>query len=278
MPAMSPSYWPVWVGVGYLAGSVPFALLIGKARGVDIRQHGSGNVGATNVGRTCGRRWGVLCFILDVLKGALPVILAGHFMHWPPDAPPPPDIAQPVAAAQQIAQQAAQVAQEVSQNVAQALHQQTAASPWVTSGGGTWQWCWLLVAVAAVLGHMFPLWLRFRGGKGVATGLGALLGFYPLVTLPALAAAATWIVLVKCFRYVSLASMVAACALPGYLALWLLWDGVPLGERLPFFVITILLAALVVLRHRANIGRLLAGTESKVGAKPKPADDQPPTA
>lgn len=217
----------IWIALAYACGSTPFALLIGLARGVDIRKQGSGNVGATNVGRVLGRRWGVLCFVLDVLKGLLPVLGAGAAMGL-------------------------------------------LGSRGLSSAQAWW---WLAVGGAAVVGHVFPIWLRFKGGKGVATSLGVLLGFWPVLTLPGALAGLTWVALIKATRYVSVASIGAAVMLPLYFV------GVSRGmdrggeEFLPFLVVSILLALLVVVRHRANIARLRAGTENRVGASKAP--DQP---
>ncbi len=199
--------------LGYLSGSVPYSLLLGLTfKSIDIRKHGSGNVGATNAGRVLGKRFGIVCFLLDVLKGAIPVALAGQFL---------------------------------------------------TIDGTATQWQWLAVAGAAVLGHVFPIWLKFKGGKGVATGFGVLLGCWPILTVPAVGALVTWIIVAAIWRYVSLASMVAAAMLP----LYLLATQSPISDYLPFVYITVLLAALVVLRHLTNLKRLLAGTESKLGQK-----------
>ena len=209
----------IWALIAYLCGSVPFAVVLGKLRGVDVRKMGSGNVGATNLGRALGKHWGVLCFLLDALKGLVPVVGSG-------------------AALKVIGQ-------------------------WDLSAIQTWQW--LAVAVAAVLGHVFPIWLGFRGGKGVATGLGVLLGFWPILTVPALIAAATWLLVIAMSRYSSLASMSGALSLPlTVLALTAVrGDGLP--GRVPLLVVTTVLALLVVVRHRPNIARLRAGTEPKVG-------------
>jgi len=217
--------WWIWVILAYLSGSVSYALLLGKMRGVDIREHGSGNVGATNAGRVLGRKWGVLCFVLDVLKGAVPVALAGWWMGWMGHAHASDD------------------------------------------GSTVWQWQWLAVAVAGVLGHVFPIWLKFKGGKGVATGFGVLLGFYPMLTWPVLLGALTWAIFAKLFRYVSLASMVAAVMLPIYLIAITLVRQQSVETILPLLVVTGLMALLVVVRHTANIKRLLAGTESRLGKK-----------
>lgn len=208
------SNWLIWLLIGYIAGSIPFSLLIGFAKGVDIRKHGSGNVGATNVGRVLGKPYGMACFLMDVLKGALPVAVAGHFIDH-------------------------------------------------TAVIGQWQW--LAVAAAAVLGHVFPVWLKFKGGKGVATGFGVLLGFWPTLTIPALVAIIVWVVCVLIWRYISLASIVGALVLP--VVLIVIQKFVHHGnvvDVLPFLIVSSLLGLLVILRHRANIGRLIAGTESKV--------------
>jgi len=145
----------------YLVGSVPFGYLMGRARGVDLRTRGSGNIGATNVARVLGRRWGLLCFALDVLKGLAPVLLAGLVI----------------------------------------------AGRGASAPGPARQGAWLAVAFGAIAGHVFPVWLRFRGGKGVATSLGVLLGFYPYFTFAGLAALAIWVAVVAVWRYVSLASI-----------------------------------------------------------------------
>lgn len=208
--------------MGYLSGSIPFALFLGWSRGVDIRTVGSGNVGATNVGRTLGKKWGVICLLLDVAKGLGPVLIAGW---W--------------------------------------LGLLTAENPSASASLS-----WLAVGVAAVLGHVFPVWLKFKGGKGVATALGVLLGFWPLLTIPGLAAALTWIVLALVSRYISVASVGAAASLPVYLLLMGLgWRGMTLTQLWPFLLIAAAMTTLVIVRHRGNISRLLKGTEPKWGKK-----------
>ena len=149
-----------WHALGFASGSVPFAYLLGRLGGVDVREAGSGNPGASNLGRLLGRRWGVGCFVLDVLKGAVPVAAAAGL-----DARLGAGLGVPAAAA------------------------------------------WVGVAAAAVLGHVFTPWLGFRGGKGVATGLGATLGLYPVVTGPAVLAFGVWYAVVKASGYVGLASV-----------------------------------------------------------------------
>ena len=213
--------WTLWLLIGYISGSIPFSLLIGKAKGVDIRKHGSGNVGATNVGRVLGKPYGIGCFVLDVCKGAIPVAIAGQF---------------------------------------------------IEHGHVAGQWQWLAVAAAAVMGHVFPVWLKFKGGKGVATGFGVLLGFWPTLTLPALATIVTWIICVAIWRYISLGSIVGSILLPVYFVIIAKMRGELITDLMPFFIVSSLLSLLVILRHLSNIKRLFAGTESKVLQKKKPAD------
>ncbi|MFW6146744.1 MAG: glycerol-3-phosphate 1-O-acyltransferase PlsY, partial [Planctomycetota bacterium] len=206
----------LWPLVAYLIGSTPFGVILASARGVDLRARGSGNVGATNVGRVLGRRWGILCFALDVAKGLVPVLLAGGLLR----------------------------------------------GDGLTTGE---QLAWLAVAFGAIMGHVFSFWLRFRGGKGVATSLGVLLGVWPYFTLPGLAAFALWIVVTGIWRYVSLGSIVAAAAFPVLFALYCLLTARPLADVLPLLIFAAAMAALVIYRHRTNIGRLLRGEENKIG-------------
>ncbi|MBI1372196.1 MAG: glycerol-3-phosphate 1-O-acyltransferase PlsY [Phycisphaera sp.] len=218
---MNPLHACIAIIVAYLLGSIPFGLLIGFAKGVDIRESGSGNIGATNAGRVLGTKWGILSFVLDVLKGLGPVLGAGAWFgllgHDDIDA---------------------------------------ASAGW-----------WLGVGVAGVLGHVFPIYLKFKGGKGVATGFGTLLGYWPFLTLPALGSLVVWVILVAIFRYVSLGSVVGALSLSGWLWGVAAWRGWSLERVWPFAVVIALMTAVVIVRHRGNIGRLLAGTESKIGSK-----------
>jgi glycerol-3-phosphate acyltransferase PlsY len=209
------------MALSYLAGSIPFGLLIGRAHGVDIRRHGSKNIGATNCGRVLGRPWGVFCFVLDVCKGVGPVVGAGTFFGW---------------------------------LTAEAL---------TTGEAGRWPG----IAAAAVAGHVFPVWLKFRGGKGVATGFGAVLGLWPYMTLPGLAAFGTWILLTCTFRYVGLSSVISAVLLPIYLLIAAAMAGWAWVTIWPFVAVAGLMALLITIRHRTNLARTWAGTEAKIGAK-----------
>lgn len=193
--------------IGYLSGSIPFGLLLARAAGKgDIRQIGSGNIGATNVLRTGSKGLAAGVLVLDLLKGLLPVLLVHHMF------------AQPVGT----------------------------ASAWGPVP---------LAALGAVLGHCFPVWLKFRGGKGVATNAGVSFGLaWPI----GLAYALVWIAVLAMFRISSLAGMSAvvaaavAAAVLGYSA---------------YVLVLAAIALLIVWLHRANIGRLLRGEEPRVGRK-----------
>lgn len=221
---MSAPLWTTMIVLGFAAGSIPFGLILGRAKGIDIREHGSKNIGATNVGRVLGRKYGFLCFALDALKGAVPV-LAVWFLLVP-------------------------------------------AHPEQTNLVGMLM---PLVGIAAILGHVYSPWVGFRGGKGVATSFGALLAMWPLMTFPALGALVVWIIVLKLFRFVSLASMCAALSLPVLLAVraFVITGGnsSPADAVLPLLIAVTALAFLVIWKHRANIARLRAGTEPRVGAK-----------
>ena len=193
----------VAIGAAYLIGAVPIGFLIGRAFGVaDIRQHGSGTIGATNVLRTAGWLPAVLTLAGDVAKGYLAVVVGA------------------LAASQTGSDTAVMAA----------------------------------TAVAAVIGNCWSIFLGFRGGKGVATGLGALLRIAPLAVLPA---ALVWLVVTVSFRYVSLGSILAASCVP--------LGALLLGMPAPLVLATFAVGAIVVGRHHANITRLLAGHEPKLG-------------
>ncbi|MEM8875018.1 MAG: glycerol-3-phosphate 1-O-acyltransferase PlsY [Planctomycetota bacterium] len=209
------------IPIAYLLGSVPFGLIIGKRRGIDVRTAGSGNIGATNVGRLLGRPYFYLTLALDACKGLVPTAIASA-----------------------------------------TVHTTTQPDERTTLIYGLW----VLVGLAAALGHMFPVFLGFRGGKGVAVGLGLLLGIFPFATYPGLIGVGVFVGLVAVTRYISVGSMVGAASVPlAYLALgrWLGWD--VFGRQWPILALLSVLAALVILRHRGNIARLLSGTENKVG-------------
>lgn len=203
------TWWGIGAALlaGYLAGSIPFGLFVAKARGVDLRSSGSGNIGATNVFRCVGKGWGVLVLLLDALKGFLP---AYAFPVW--------------------------------------------LARW--SGAASPIWLGVACGLAAVVGHNWPVWLGFKGGKGVATSAGMALGVAPGAVGIGLAAFA---LVVVATRWVSLASM-AGCAAATGAAVWL-YGGT---ERAWLAWVLGAMTLLVVWRHRANIRRLVAGTEPKI--------------
>lgn len=212
----------VAVVAAYLLGSVPFAFLIAWAHGKDLRTIGSGNIGATNLARALGRKWGYLCFALDVLKGLAPMAIVGALTAGP-------------------------------------------GNPLSLS-------FWLLVGIAAILGHVFPVYLRFKGGKGVATSFGVALGLWPYFTLSALIALAVWIAAVLIWHYVSLASICAAVAFPIALVLGVFtipqWHSTNLW---PLLIAAVVIPILVIVRHRDNIRRLVAGTENRIRSRTSPS-------
>lgn len=214
----------------YLLGSIPSGLLISKSRGLDIREHGSRNIGATNVWRVMGKKWGLLAFFCDTAKGWLAVTLG-------------------VALAARF---------PVTE---QLLHGHTARHFLPPDYAG------ITAALGCILGHNFPVWLRFKGGKGVATSLGVIIGMMPLVSLIIFA---IWGVVLKTTRYVSLASLIAATSLP-VVVIGLLFTGGVHGWANFYFAVAA--AALVIKRHVPNIYRLRAGTELRFGT-PKPAAEQ----
>jgi acyl phosphate:glycerol-3-phosphate acyltransferase len=200
-----------WCLASYAIGSISFALVITKqVAGIDLRQVGSGNLGATNAGRVLGRRWAIVIYVLDGLKGATavlaPRLLFGSAAAW---GGVPIDIA---------------------------------------------------AGFCVMLGHIFPFYLRFKGGKGVATGSGVVCSLAPLAFV---AAFVVWFLTVRATRMVSAGSVVAALALP-FLVAWLGRDRRHYEWTVGFCAV---LAALVVFMHRKNIQRMLAGTESKVAPK-----------
>jgi acyl phosphate:glycerol-3-phosphate acyltransferase len=190
------------VVLAYLLGSIPFAYLAGRSRGVDLRTVGSGNLGAANVFRTLGRDMGIAVMVADILKGVVAVVIARLITD----------------------------------------------DPWPA-----------VAAAAAMAGHVFPVWLRFKGGKGVATTLGTLIAANWMVGI---GACLVWLAIAVLFRYSSLSALMAVAAAP-FLALWL-------GTH-PQAWLAAFAALLVWIRHSDNIHRLLKGEEPKIGKKKEAA-------
>lgn len=238
--------------IAFLLGSIPFGLLIAKSKGIQIREHGSGNIGATNVLRVVGKKYGIACLLLDALKGFVPVVLAinliqiegkptGFFHLGALDL-----LALILPAAEQFKGQLLQV----------------------------------LTAFAAILGHNYSPWVGFKGGKGIATSAGVLLALMPAgVALLVI----VWVVVFALSRYVSLASIVAAAALPLITHIGArfhhlhndksqptLWEAGTWNK--PLFYFSLVISILAIWKHRSNIQRLREGTEHRFTRKPKSAD------
>lgn len=187
----------IFIILGYLSGSIPFGYLIAKAKGIDIRKTGSGNIGATNIFRTLGPAVGILVFVLDFIKGLAPTLAALFYLNDPLQV--------------------------------------------------------ILVGLAAILGHSFSIFLKGKGGKGAATGLGVL-----AVIAPDILAFTAILVVILIFttRYVSAGSIFGAVTVATLMFI--------LGKPLPYAMVSLLAAALIVVRHIPNIKRLMAGTERKI--------------
>ena len=217
------------IAPAYLLGSVPFGLLVARTRGIDPRQAGSGNIGATNVGRLLGFKFFLIVFLLDLLKGLVPMLAAATVLRW-------------FSAA--------------GRDYGQADYA-----------------LWIIVGLAAIVGHMFSVFLLFKGGKGVATSTGVVLGLFPYYTIPGLVALAAWVILFKTTRYISVASITGAIVfVAAYLGIGLAarWD--VFGRQSPLSLFAILVAAMIIFRHRDNLARLRAGTELRFGAKVRAAE------
>jgi len=187
----------------YLLGAIPFGVLVGKvARGIDIREFGSGNIGASNVLRTLGVGPALLVFVLDTAKGTAAVVAC------------------------------------------RALKME----PWIVVMGG----------VLSIVGHSFSVFLRFRGGKGVATSLGMIIGLNPMI---AGIAFGLWLVIVGLTRIISVGSMLAAISVPAMMFAW--------EKHVEYQAIAVMAATLILVKHRSNVKRLLAGTEPRIGQRVK---------
>lgn len=202
--------WSAFLVAAYLMASIPFGKIIArKVADIDITARGSGNIGATNVSRHLGVKWGLITLFLDTLKGFLPVFLASRYL-WHP--------------------------------------------------GGMSSWWLSAIGTAALLGHQFSLFQRFKGGKGVATALGVYLAIAPI---PCLIALMLFVAVVYKWKYVSLGSMVSAFSLPVLVTLF--------GKPLPISIGALVIASLIFVKHRDNITRLARGQEHSWRKK----NDQP---
>ena len=195
----------VWILGAYLIGGIPFGFLIGKLRGIDVRTVGSKNIGATNVFRTVGKKWGLLAFFCDVMKGLVPTLVAKMlYAETMPEMP-------------------------------------------------------ILVGITCVAGHMLTPYMKFKGGKGVATAFGALIALMPATVGMAFALFA---IVFACSHYISLGSCAAATSLA--VMVWIPFLDHAGYNDLPLCILVTLIAAFIVWKHRSNIGRLVRGEENKI--------------
>ena len=223
----------------FLLGSIPFGLIIAKAKGINIREHGSGNIGATNVLRVIGKKYGISCLFLDALKGFIPVVIAISLIRY-----------------------------EGSKNpmILTALEPYARDFPMLTA-----QIFQVVTGLLAVLGHNYSPWVGFKGGKGIATSAGVLIALMPAAIVILIV---VWLSVFLISKYVSLASIIAAAALP----LVMLWGSWHHGKfqngtwNKPLLVFTVIIAVLAIWKHRSNIERLRNGTEHRFTRKPKSAD------
>ena len=201
------------VVIGYLLGAIPFGVIIGKlASGIDVREHGSGSMGMTNVMRTVGAKAGIIVLVLDLLKGCGAVALAWAIFYHKPDS--------------------------------------------------TVYWGQMAGGAAAVIGHSWPVYVGFRGGRGIATAAGAVMVLsWPI----GLICVAVFLLLVITFKFISLGSLVAAFTLVVAMAISYIYDWEPVA----YLAFALVVAPIVIFRHRANIKRLLSRTEPKIGQKVK---------
>ncbi|MCX7400768.1 MAG: glycerol-3-phosphate 1-O-acyltransferase PlsY [Planctomycetales bacterium] len=205
--------------VAFVVGGIPFGYLVGRAiLKDDIRKHGSGNIGATNVARVIGWKWGSFVLVLDAIKGLLPTLGARLLM------------------ASRFSEDAAQTAT-------------------------------ILAGIAAILGHMYPIWLKLRGGKGVATALGVVLVISPVASLVALI---LFSIVVGTTKIVAAASIAAAI---GFAVTQLILLGSQVFDvaKLPLTLFSVIVPALIVWKHRSNIGRILRGEENRIGKRSQPS-------
>jgi glycerol-3-phosphate acyltransferase PlsY len=235
--------------IAFLLGSIPFGLFIARMKGIDIRQHGSGNIGATNVLRVVGKKHGITCLILDALKGFIPVVIALNLV--------------------QI--EGRRVGIPIPGLDAFALH--LSATEQITA-----QLVHVLTGLFAILGHNYSPWVGFKGGKGIATSAGVLLGLFPFFGVILLIL--VWVIVFFTTRFVSVASIAAAAALPilthlgsrfhhvnNDKSLPTLWEAGTWNK--PLFVFSVVIAALAIWKHRGNIKRLMNGTENRFQPKKK---------
>ena len=228
--------------IAFLLGSIPTGLLMAKARGIDIRQQGSGNIGATNVLRVMGKKYGVTCLLLDMLKGLIPTLLAITWIRFE---------GQPTGMAIPFLLPIAHILPGDQQVIAQLMQ--------------------VVTGLCAILGHNYSPWVGFKGGKGIATSAGVVIALMPVAIVILLL---VWVLVFHFTRYVSVASIAATAILP-LLSLWGSWYHGRLQDgtwNKPLLAFSVVVALLGIWKHRSNIKRLRAGTEYRFERRPKTQD------
>lgn len=225
------------IPLGFLSGSIPFGLLLGKLKGMDIREHGSGNIGTTNVFRILGKGFGILCLILDLLKGFLPALIAINLARVE-------DVS--FLFSIEFLTNFSDPGPVTQQFSIQSIH--------------------VLTALAAILGHNYSPWIGFKGGKGIATTTGALLALMPFAVILLIL---IFVAFTFTTKYVSVGSIACGIALP-FLTIYGSYTHGKIADgtwNKPLFIFSIIAGTLAVWKHRTNIARLRAGTEHRIGQK-----------
>lgn len=237
---------PLWTAplIAFLLGSIPFGLIIAKLKGINIREHGSGNIGATNVLRIVGKKYGISCLFLDMLKGLVPTMIGLSLIRFmDPDG-------QPHVSAMSFGflLPYGMVLPAADQWIAQTLQ--------------------VVTGFCAILGHNYSPWVGFKGGKGIATSTGVLIALMPAAVVIIIA---IWLLFFFTTRYVAIASIAAAASLPLLTLIGSWYHGKIAADswNKPLLVFTIIIATLAIWKHRSNIERLRDGTEHRFERKPK---------
>lgn len=232
---------PIWIPplIAFLLGSIPFGLLIAKSQGINIREHGSGNIGATNVLRVVGKKYGVTCFVLDFLKGLFPALIGVAMIQYE--------------------------GQDQTMTIGFLKDFGTTLSAAEQTKAQTLQ---LVTGLCAILGHNYSPWVNFKGGKGIATSAGVFAAFAPFA-IPVLIV--IWCLFFFTTRYVSVASIAASAALP-LTVVYGAWKHEKLQDgtwNKPLLFFSIFIGVMAIWKHRSNIVKLMNGTENRFARKNK---------
>ncbi|MGJ8674220.1 glycerol-3-phosphate 1-O-acyltransferase PlsY [Rubritalea sp.] len=232
---------PLWIPpiIAFLLGSIPFGLLIAKSKGINIRKHGSGNIGATNVLRVVGKKFGITCFVLDFIKGLIPSVIGLSLIQY---------LGQSQTMTIGALTDMANILPETERTTVQVLQ--------------------LVTGLCAILGHNYSPWVGFKGGKGIATSAGVFCAFAPFA-IPLLII--VWCAFFFTTRYVSVASIAASAALPISI-IWGSWYHGKIANgtwNKPLFFFSVFIGAMAIWKHRSNIQKLINGTENRFTPKKK---------